>query len=149
MKRHLILLLFFSFIMSFGILRAQVIYPIPSYHARVNKTAIFQQLLLPQGTSANKEKKKVVITPNLCSTDSTECICTVYVYSLDGQTKLGPFIVNCGESLTVEIDDRLWGVMIITDNPTCVDVYISDIGGVQPEHSFNSCDPEGCRDSSE
>jgi len=37
---------------------------------------------------------------------------------------LGPYLVQCGETLTVEIDEREWGVLVETGSETLVDVWI-------------------------
>jgi hypothetical protein len=53
------------------------------------------------------------------------CQATVCVYSLDGQTILGPYTVYGGEILSVPIDDREWGVYVESDDEITVDVWIS------------------------
>ena len=49
----------------------------------------------------------------------------VEVYSLDGFDVLGPYIVYARDTLTVEIDEREWGVMIWPAFNIEVDVWVS------------------------
>ena len=42
---------------------------------------------------------------------------TVKVYSLDGMDELGPYIVQEGITLTVDIDNREWSVLVIEKTP--------------------------------
>ena len=57
--------------------------------------------------------------------DTTTCQATVWVYSLDHTTVLGPYTVLCGETLTVDIDDRDWGTLVESDVPVVVSVWIT------------------------
>ena len=122
---------FFVLLVAFCInLNAQtIIYPIPSYDVPVLGIANFQESGNTPGTLNNeKQKREVIIKAKACGIDSIDCSYTVYVYSLDGQTRLGPFTVQCGETLTVVIDDGLWGVEIISESLLCVDVWINAPG---------------------
>jgi hypothetical protein len=58
----------------------------------------------------------------------TNCEATVWVYNLDQNTVLGPYTVNCGETLTVEIDEREWGVLVESEEGVIVDVWYSTGG---------------------
>ena len=38
--------------------------------------------------------------------DSGSCGATVLIYSLDHETILGPYYINCNETLSIPIDER-------------------------------------------
>ena len=122
---------FFVLLVAFCInLNAQtIIYPIPSYDVPVLGIAIFQeQEHTPCSMNNEKNKREVIIKAHACGLDSNDCSYTAIVYSLDGQTRLGPYTVQCGETLTVGIGDGLWGVEIISESLLCVDVWINEPG---------------------
>jgi hypothetical protein len=98
-------------------------YPIPSKDISVNGLAIFQENYHIWNINQFREKRDLNVHPRSVS-GSQNCQSTVWVYSLDGLDKLGPFTVLCGETLTVEIDEREWGVLIETGSETLVDVWI-------------------------
>ena len=99
-------------------------YPIPSYNVIVTDPAAFQET----GTSATKAKKDVIIQvkPGNAA-DSGSCGASVIIYSLDHQTILGPYFVSCGETVTVPIDEREWGVIVTADIPVEVSVWIEEV----------------------
>jgi len=97
------------------------IYPIPSFNVFVEGTVWFQE------TVPFNSKAKRVINVHIYSTkasDSTNCSAEVLIYSLDHQDVLGPYTVNCGETLSVEIDDREWGVSVTPFTPVEVSVWV-------------------------
>jgi len=110
-------------------------YPIPSFNVVVQDPASFQE----SSCSTVKAKKEIKITVKPgCLTDSTSCFATVIVYSLDHQTILGPFQVNCGETLTIPIDEREWGVLVTSDTPVVVSVWIEEpIMKIKNDSPFN------------
>lgn len=62
----------------------------------------------------------VVVT----SVGTKNCTATVWVYSLDQTTVLGPYTVTCGQTLSVPIDERQWGVLVESEEEVIVDVWI-------------------------
>jgi len=54
------------------------------------------------------------------------CQATVWIYSLDEQDILGPYNVSCEELLSVEIDERDWGVVVQSEYHVYVDVWIEE-----------------------
>lgn len=62
----------------------------------------------------------VVVT----SVGTKSCTATVWVYSLDQTTVLGPYTVTCGQTLSVPIDERQWGVLVESEEEVIVDVWI-------------------------
>jgi len=115
------------FLLGFYTLKAQN--PIPSYAFPVYYHANFQEQSIVSIQADNyREKRDVVVRTSCGGTGKTTCSATVWVYSLDGQTIYGPFTVNGGETLRVEIDDRQWGVYIESDDHVNVDVWIEEGG---------------------
>ena len=109
-----------------------MIYPIPSFNVKVIGTAIFQESRLEQGSQNNaKERRAMNVKGGVCGLLTDSCSYVATIYSLDGLTRLGPFTVQCGETLTVEIDDREWGVIIFSGSQLCVDVWIEEFGDPQ------------------
>ena len=101
-------------------------YPIPSYNVLVNGITNFENILSQKDSCNNlKEKKDAHIHLNSSSLGNEDCSATVWVYSLDQTTVLGPFQVNCGETLIVEIDEREWGVLVNSEEAVQVDVWYS------------------------
>jgi hypothetical protein len=99
-------------------------YPIPSYNILVDGTANFRNALTQKDTCKNfKEKRDANIHLKSASIGNPDCRATVWVYSLDLSTILGPYQVSCGETLTVPIDEREWGVIVQSDSDVIVDVW--------------------------
>ena len=95
-------------------------YPIPSYDVSVKGRANFQE----SQTSRGRRNLNVKVQCGGIALSGT-CQATVWVYSLDGQTVLGPYTVNGGETLTVPIDEREWGVYIQTEDIITVAVWVT------------------------
>lgn len=49
---------------------------------------------------------------------------TLWVYCIESLEVVGPFQLCAGEILTVEIDERTWGVYIESESSLVVDVWI-------------------------
>jgi hypothetical protein len=115
-------------------------YPIPSYNVNVTSWANFQEYPLSSVVSTRNSnnagcvgspmaKRDMNVQVNCCGFASTDsCKATVWVYSLDGETILGPFTVYGGDILSVPIDDRDWGVIVSTEDDITVDVWIGSDG---------------------
>ena len=99
-------------------------YPIPSYNITVNGYANFANIhsTTPDNT---KGKRQVSIHLKSGPLADTNCVSTVWVYSLDQTSILGPYTVNCGETLTVDIDERDWGVLVESEEQVIVDVWFN------------------------
>lgn len=119
-----ILLILFATGSAFGQHQTIPVYPIPSTNVGVDGLAEFENLL-PTLQNNNKEKRRVHVHFISAIPEQTDCEATVLVYSLDGTSILGPFIVSCGQTLDVNIDERDWGVMVDSDIKLIVDVWIS------------------------
>ena len=110
-------------------------YPIPSWNVAVNGNSLFRES--PAMGDSLTDVKKIVNIKNICikaPNDPEPCNISIYLYSLDGLTILGPFYPACGETLSQEVDDRDWGVLIHSDCEITVDVWItsSAIGSPVP-----------------
>lgn len=100
-------------------------YPIPSFNIPVDSGyARFQENIHPINADAplGKRDAHVIITSR--GPETSGCQAQVWLYSLDGLDILGPYTVMCGETLTVEIDERAWGVLVQTEYDVLVDVWI-------------------------
>jgi len=138
MKKELILAVLL--LLLFGLQKAFCQYPIPSYNVNVTSWANFQEHPLSSGVSTRNSnnaggvgspmaKRNMNVQVNCCGFASTDsCKATVWVYSLDGETILGPFTVYGGDILSVPIDDRDWGVIVSTEVDITVDVWIGSDG---------------------
>jgi len=49
---------------------------------------------------------------------------TLWVYCTETQTVIGPLSIYAGQSLTFDIDDHEWGVLVESDDHLVVDVWI-------------------------
>ena len=107
-------------------------YPIPSNNVSVRERANFQESQPERG----KRKINVWVQCNGSGFVGT-CQATVWIYSLDGQTVFGPYTVYGGETLTIPIDDREWGVYIQTNNNITVDVWTSSDDSMKPVGLLN------------
>ena len=130
MKNFLLAVVVSLIVCGFEQLYAQQ--PIPSYNVSVKIRANFQELQPSRGRRTMNIKVQ-------CSGTSLSpsCQATVWIYSLDGQTILGPYIVNGGETLSVSIDEREWGVFVQTEDIITVDVWTSMNGSLKPQGNLD------------
>ena len=106
-----------------GIFQLSAQNPIPSYNTPVNHVANFQELVnSPDLKSTSKGQRVLQVKVK----GSSAAKATIWVYSHDNQDILGPFIVYGGETISVSIDDRLWGVIVHSDSDIDVDVWIEE-----------------------
>ena len=129
-KKHFIimpvLMLLFS-LSSFITVKAQnfPIYPIPSYNVTVNGGAGFMNQFCPSQINNKKEKRDIHIHLVSSLGPGMPCRVSIWVYTLDMTTILGPYGASCDETLTVPIDNRDWGVFIESTVDVLTDVWIS------------------------
>jgi hypothetical protein len=102
--------------------------PIPSYNIPVYLMANF---LEGAKDAQPKGKKKIKVMGTCNNSSKTTCLATVYAYSLDQQTILGPYTLAGGQTLSIDIDDRDWGVFVQSDDHIIVSVWIEE-GKAQP-----------------
>ncbi len=98
-------------------------FPIPSYNACVDNRATFKEEAKQFTFSQNTDGKRILHVAYKSNKTLSDTI-TVYACSLDGQTLLGPAYLTPGQTISVEIDDREWGVLIYSDIEVVVDVWI-------------------------
>jgi len=129
--KKLLYLTLFCFIAQINIVLAEQ--PIPAKHFPIHHMANFCEQ--NNGTSRNpflvkstKEKRDMEIQAST-ATSGPKVAVIVYVYSEDLQDIEGPFTVDSGDNLSVPIDDRDWGVVVISDDHVYVDVWTSDSSG--------------------
>ena len=84
-----------------------------SFHA--NTLTLFNYL---NHKSKNREERKMKIAANRPNSKA-QLLASVIVYSLDEQTTLGPYNVEEGVILEVEIDERDWGVKVVSAINNC------------------------------
>ncbi len=128
MKKYVILTLVGIFCLMINGLFGQHLtpFPIPSYNVNTNGNAIFEEQLPTTVTNTEAKRRMNVIV--ICHRLTLfPCYIQVMLYSLDGLDILGPYNPACGELLTVDIDEREWGVWVQTDCDVEVSVWASDI----------------------
>ncbi|MDP1615648.1 MAG: hypothetical protein Q8L68_07600 [Methylococcales bacterium] len=123
MKKNLVLTIFSVIVMYCQSTFGQVIptYPIPSYGVHVFGYANFRE---GYHNPAKSTREKMTVNVVVTSVGTKSCIATVWVYSLDQTTVLGPYTVTCGQTLSVPIDERQWGVLVESEEEVIVDVWI-------------------------
>jgi hypothetical protein len=122
MKTKRILLLIFMMCGS-KLMLAQ--YPIPSWSIDVCKQATFEeQSGLNESPAIILAKRMVDVHVTSKKASQSSYVAAVWIYSLDRTTIFGPYYMVDDETKQVEIDDRLWGVYVETDEEITVDVWI-------------------------
>lgn len=126
MKKKITFFVLFIFLSAFQLF-AQ--YPIPSYNITVNQSATFQEKGSSGSQFSSPDARRYLHIRAYCNTTNiVNCQATVWIYSLDGQTVYGPYTIYGGETLTIEIDDREWGVYVSSNDPISVDVWTDALG---------------------
>ncbi len=97
-------------------------YSIPSYNVPVDGYAGFISRTSPPPIPS-KGKVDAKIHVRSATSVPPDVYVTVWVSTADRSTLLGPFMVKCGETLTVSIDERQWGVLVECDTNVLVDVW--------------------------
>ena len=99
-------------------------YPIPSFKIPVYPKATFEETHNSFPPADNVLEKRDIHVRSTCGvSDNVECTALVWVYSLDGQTVLGPYTLHCNETLIIGIDCREWGVLVETNCEMTIDVW--------------------------
>jgi hypothetical protein len=117
-------------------------YPIPSYDITVTALgyAAFEEGYTDFRPDQVEGKRILNIQAKPLSTELQDCSATVWVFTLDRQTILGPYTVSCDDLLSVNIDTNLWGCLVEAGNEVTVDVWIGD-GGSSPLRKVNTKHP--------
>jgi hypothetical protein len=100
------------------------IYPIPSFNIEVNPYATFRENQPVKTHKSPMEKREVNVEVKTVS-GGQNCQATVWIYSLDQTTVLGPYSVSCEEILSVAVDYREWGVLVDSEEEIVVSVWFT------------------------
>ncbi len=111
-------------------MKAQTIknYPIPSYNIITNGSANFLEYSSKNHDEQSRGKK----TMNVASSGSNSVPSQIWIISLDGQTVMGPYSLDPGGTISVEIDDREWGVHVESEGEVILSVWIESISNPPP-----------------
>ena len=101
-------------------------YPIPSYNIAVLGNADFEEGYSDIMPSQTEGKRILNVQTYMISNGASGCDITVWVFTLDRQTILGPYTLGCDDLLSVEIDSNLWGCLVQAGKEVTVAVYIGD-----------------------
>jgi hypothetical protein len=101
-------------------------WPIPFFNIPVFGRALFQENLHPTNDNTEGRRRVHIEVSSQKTPDTLTNPVTVCIYSLDHTTVLGPYSVNYGVTLTVDIDDRDWGVMVESSVTVIVSVWITE-----------------------
>ena len=121
MKNIYVLILF---VLAAFINPAKAQYPIPSYEVTVNGQATFEendQIILPPAST--DRTRQLIVHSTVAHLIASAPIISVWLYSLDGQTKRGPYTLDMNYT-EFEIDERPWGVLTVTTQEVLFDVWI-------------------------
>jgi hypothetical protein len=124
-KLVIISLLIFTFLPGLTFSQTTNSYPIPSFNIEISGNAYFEESafnLSPKDESKGRRVIKAGVQNTLMNFGTTAAV--VWFYSLDKQDILGPFELQEGDVVSLEIDDRLWGSRIIPDSEMVVSVWI-------------------------
>jgi len=106
------------------------VYTIPSYNISVNGLANFRENYSSGNPNQIQEKREVNVQIK-CGT--RDCQAIVWVYRLDRSIILGPYTVDCDNTLTVEVDGSEWGVLVQSEEGVFVDVWFGQAELLKPQ----------------
>lgn len=100
-------------------------YPIPSYDVTIIGKAVFLERIqsCPEAQKMINVRKQCVGFTTI--PEDVEPPTRIYIFSKDGINILGPYYLSCGETFSVPVDDREWGVLVDTDVEVYIDVWIT------------------------
>lgn len=120
--KNLILFLIFGFS---GIFSAYAQFPIPSYNTVVDNRATFTEQTKNLKSFENIDSQRVLKVKRASNKTPGDDV-VFYACSLDGQTTLGPYNIAPGETISVDIDQRDWGIVVFASVEVVLDVWITD-----------------------
>lgn len=125
MKSFLVFSFIFLFI-SFSDVNGQgnTTYPIPSFNIVSNGSANFLEQVTKSTVFQFRGKRQL----NIKNSGSSSGPVQVWAYSFDKVDLLGPYTVYPGETLTIGIDEREWGVITESESEVILSVWISEMG---------------------
>jgi len=98
-------------------------YPIPSYNVISFGCTDFSEQTSKIKCELSKGRRNL----NVASSGGSSCPAQIWIYSLDRLDILGPYTLNPGETLTVEINEREWGVSSESVCQVTLSVWIEEI----------------------
>lgn len=98
--------------------------PIPSYGQLVDNIAGFYEM--HSSGNSTKEKRQINIRSTSINPKIGSFEITLWLVTDQGNTVLGPYFTECGEQVSYQIDNRKWGVIVSSDYPVLLDVWIDD-----------------------
>ncbi|MDP1623862.1 MAG: hypothetical protein Q8M08_16165 [Bacteroidales bacterium] len=100
-------------------------WPIPSFNIPVFGRALFQENIHLSTDNTDGRRRIHIQVSSQKTPDTLANPVTVWIYSIDHTTVIGPYSVIYGVTLTVDIDDREWGVMVEARETVVVSVWIT------------------------
>ncbi len=98
------------------------VWPIPSYGIKVMGYAIFTESERKTVMAGLRAKRKAVVV--VTSTGGSQsCSATVWAYTRDLSTILGPFTATCEIPLEIDIDESEWNILLYTTTEEYADVF--------------------------
>jgi hypothetical protein len=97
--------------------------PIPSFNFITTGQTYFEEIILGGNTREKRNLNVSVSTTSHIPTD--EEIATVYLIKNRGAQILGPYYLKDGETLTVSVSGKKWGVVVSSDEEIIVDVWFT------------------------
>jgi len=111
MKKQVLFSVFFAVSIFFS---ANVFaqFPISSYDTPVNSGTYFT-MAQASNPAMSSEKRKMNIDTTDPDTAPTAGYVTFMAYSLDNQSFKGPYTIEVGNSKSIDIDERPWGLVVL------------------------------------
>ncbi|MCX6249258.1 MAG: hypothetical protein NTX61_00745 [Bacteroidetes bacterium] len=133
MKKSLLVL---ALLIILGGLQVKAVKPIPTYNLPLQNVANFQEKHNNKdndnGVKLGVKYKRDLDVRTTVTPPGHKPIIFVWVYSLDMRDILGPFIMVGDDFLTVEIDEREWGVITMCSEKVYVSVWIEAEAQLEP-----------------
>lgn len=97
--------------------------PIPSFNVLVEGATGFYEMNTPP---PSKAKRQMNVRTTSISPKNGIFPVTIWLTTDMGTVVMGPYVINVGETLVQQIDNRKWGAVVTSDYPVTVDVWIDD-----------------------
>ncbi|MDD4604546.1 MAG: hypothetical protein PHF97_12185 [Bacteroidales bacterium] len=125
--KKILVVIFISILFSLQGILAQTFrpFPIPSFNIPVFGRALFQENVHPSDDNTEGRRRIHIQVSSQKASDTISSSASIWVYSLDHTTIHGPYTVNLGATLIVDIDEREWGVMVESRETVVVSVWIT------------------------
>lgn len=101
-------------------------WPIPSFNIPVFGRALFQENIHPDNDNTEGKRRIHIQVSSQNGPETYPNSALVWIYSLDQTTVMGPYSVTFGVTLSEDIDERQWGVLVQCEVEVVVDVWIDN-----------------------